>query len=118
MSSGNTGHLPLSTVGGRSLIPNDVTLDLGLLTSEECLSSLFSMRSPSSGSGPHAGNRRANRNNHSGSSSSGSIIGNSGPSDIIAQNQTTRRDYSTTHARKAYFGRHLCLKQIKLIYHN
>lgn len=118
LSIDNSGRQPLSTVGGKSLIPNDVLLDLGLLTSEECLLSLFSMRAPSSDSGSSVGKAHNSKGNYMNRNSSGSVIGNSGPTGKIAQDQTVKRDYSTTHARKAYFGRYLCLEHIKLIYFN
>lgn len=118
LSLDNSGHQPLSTVGGKSLIPNDVLLDLGLLTSEECLLSLFSMRAPSPDNLSSGGRARNRKGNYTNQNSSGSVIGNSGPMDRIAQDQIAKRGYSTTHAREAYFGRFLCLKQINLIYYN
>jgi hypothetical protein len=113
-----TGRLLPSAVGGNSPIPNDVLLDLDLLTSEECLLSLFSMRVPSSGDSSNNGNSFNRKNNYMSNNSSGPVIGGSGPTDNLAHNRNTKRDYSTTHACKAYFGRHLCLKHIRLIYHN
>jgi len=112
-SSDNPNLHMATTIGGRGLIPNDVVLDMGLVTSMECIRSLFSMKAALASSGSSHKNKRNTGINYQNPPSS--PLGSTRNEEFIAPTPIGKREFSTTRRYDAYFSRFVCLKHIEMV---